>query len=211
MFMDVIRLPQRTEDLGPREIQRVNRLRRPLIDDAGSRQHLTNRRVKRAMAAGLVAAEVTSVLDWGCGYHPMRPYLPRDVAFAGVDIDPEVVAENRRHGLACHDPDDVGIASADAVVSVFVFHFRLPSAHVATMARLIGDDGFLLANVYRRDARSRARLIAAFRAHGLVVTREKDPAEAATAHEFWFVAPPAVTQNLADKVLHTVLRTMAGS
>jgi SAM-dependent methyltransferase len=215
MFMDVIRLPQRTEDLAPREIQRVNRLRRPLIDDAGSRQHATNRRVKRAMADGLVAAGVTGVLDWGCGYHPLRPYLPRDVAFAGVDIDPEVVAENRRHGLACYEPGDAEMQYADrplsAVVSVFVFHFRLPAAHVATMARLIGGDGFLLANVYRRDARSRARLITAFRQHGLVVTREKDPTEAATGHEFWFVARPAVTQNLADKVLHTVLRSMTGS
>ena len=214
MFMDVIRLPQRTEDLGPRDIQRVNRLRRPLIDDAGSRQHATNRLVKRAMADGLIAAGVTGVLEWGCGYHPLRPYLPRDVTFAGVDIDPEVVAENRRHGLACFPPGEAEVPFADrplsAVVSVFVFHFRLPSAHIATMARLLGTDAFLLANVYRRDEQSRGRLITAFRGHGLVVTREKDPAEAATGHEFWFVARPAVTQNLADKVLHTVRRSMTG-
>ncbi|MCA2217836.1 class I SAM-dependent methyltransferase [Jidongwangia harbinensis] len=213
MFMDVIRLPHRTEDLAPRQIQKVNRLRRPLIDDRGSRQHATNRRVKRAMADGLVAAGVTGVLDWGCGYHPLRPYLPRDVALVGVDIDPEVVAENRRLGLECYDPEDAALQYADrppsALVSVFVFHFRLPTAHIAAMAELVGTDGFLLANVYRRDEQSRGRLVTAFRERGLQVTREKDPTEAATGHEFWFLARPRVTGNLADKVLHTVLRGMA--
>jgi hypothetical protein len=211
IFMDVIRLPHRTEDLGFRQIQQVNRLRRPLIDDQASSQHATNRRVKRAMADGLSAAGASRVLDWGCGYHPLQPFLPGDVEFAAVDIDPEVVAENRLHGVHCHHPDDALMEYEgrpfDAVVSVFVFHFRLPTAHVDAMSRL---GRFVLANVYRRDEESRQRLAGAFRARGLVVTREVDPARAATGHEFWFIARPDVTRNLADKVLHTVVGSMTG-
>jgi hypothetical protein len=207
--MDVIRLPHRTEDLGFRQIQRVNRLRRPLIDDGSSPQHATNRRVKRAMAGGLLAAGATRVLDWGCGYHPLWPFLPGDVEYAAVDIDPEVVAENRQHGIDCYDPQDALLEFEGrpfrAVVSVFVFHFRLPQEHIDAMTRM-GD--FVLANVYRRDPSSRRDLAAAFRSRGLEVTREKDPTEAVTGHEFWFIADPAVTQNLADKVLHTVVRSM---
>ena len=209
--MDVIRLPHRTEDLGPRQIQRVNRLRRPLIDDGSSPQHATNRRVKRAMADGLVAAGAHRVLDWGCGYHPLRPFLPGDVEYAAVDIDPEVVAENRQHGIECYDPDDALLQFESrpfrAVVAVFVFHFRLPAAHIDAMTRL-GD--FILANVYRRDEESRRGLAGAFAARGLRVTREKDPTQAATGQEFWFVADPATTRDLADKVLHTVVRGMPG-
>jgi SAM-dependent methyltransferase len=207
--MDVIRLPRRTEDLGFRQIQQVNRLRRPLIDDHASSQHATNRRVKRAMADGLSAAGAGRVLDWGCGYHPLRPFLPGDTAFAAADIDPEVVAENRRHGIDCHHPDDALLEFEDrpfdAVVSVFVFHFRLPTAHIEAMSRL---GRFVLANVYRRDEASRTLLVGAFRSRGLIVTREKDPARAATGHEFWFIAEPSVTRNLADKVLHTVGQSM---
>jgi hypothetical protein len=209
MFMDVIRLPRRTEDLGFRQIQQVNRLRRPLIDDRASTWYATNSRVKRAMAEGLAAAGVRRVLDWGCGYHPLRPFLPDDTEFAAVDLDPEVVAENRLAGLDCHHPDDALIEYEhrpfDAVVSVFVFHFRLPTAHIDAMSRL---GGFVLANVYRRDEDSRRLLAGAFRARGLSVTRERDPAQAATGNEFWFIARPELTRNLADKALHAVTRAM---
>lgn len=207
--MDVIRLPHRTEDLCFRQIQQVNRLRRPLIDDHASTQHATNRRVKRAMADGLAVAGVRRVLDWGCGYHSLRPFVSDDTEFAAVDIDPEVVADNRAQGIACYHPDDALMEFEsrpfDAVVSVFVFHFRLPAAHLDAMSRL---GGFVLANVYRRDEDSRRLLTAAFRARGMVVTRERDPAQVANGHEFWFIGKPAVTENLADKVLHTVVRRM---
>jgi hypothetical protein len=69
---------------------------------------------------------------------------------------------------------------------------------------------FILANVYRRDEESRRGLAGAFAARGLRVTREKDPTQAATGQEFWFVADPATTRDLADKVLHTVVRGMQG-
>jgi hypothetical protein len=207
--MDVIRLPRRTEDLGPRQIQQVNRLRRPLIDDCGSPQHATNRRVKQAMADGLVAAGAGRVLDWGCGYHPLQPFLPGDVEYAAVDLDSEVVAENRMRGLVCHHPDDAlpefDGRPFDAVVSVFVFHFRLPATHLDAMA---GLGSFVLANVYRRDEASRSRLARAFRRRGLEVTREPDPTRAATGHEFWFIAGRDVTGDLAGKVLHTVGQSM---
>ena len=191
MFMDVIRLPHRTEDLGFRQIQQVNRLRRPLIDDQASSQHATNRRVKRAMADGLpppgragcwTGAAVTTRYSRSC---------PVTLSSQPSTSIPRWSRRTGRRAWTCHHPDDALMEFEgrpfDAVVSVFVFHFRLPAAHIDAMAHL---GGFVLANVYRRDEESRRRLERAFRARGLEVTREVDPAKAATGHEFWFIARP---------------------
>jgi SAM-dependent methyltransferase len=207
--MDVIYLSERTEDLNPRQIRRVNRLRRPLIDDDTSAQHATNQRVKAAMAAAVSSTEPTSVLDWGCGYHPIRTMLDPRTKFIGIDIDSDVIAHNIRNGIACVDADDVPKRLAgmtcDAIVSVFVFHFRLPHQHIESMVDAIGDAGYILANVYRRGAESRHKLTSVFEEHGLEVLVERDPTESATGNEFWFIARPARAAAVGRQVLDTAV------
>lgn len=213
--MDVILLADATEDLKPRQIRHVNRLRRPLIDDDTTEQHATNRRVKAAMAAAVMATGPGSVLDWGCGYHPMRDLLDRRIAFVGVDIDPDVIEENIRNGVECVHAKTVARTLAerrfDAVVSVFVFHFQLPHQHIESMVDAIGDRGFILANVYRRGPESRHKLASAFEERGLEVLVAQDPTKSATGNEFWFIASPARARDIGRLVLDTAVAGMRDS
>ncbi|SDY68264.1 Methyltransferase domain-containing protein [Micromonospora pattaloongensis] len=211
-FMDVILLPLTTEDLNTRQIREVNKLRRQLMLGDQSAQYATNHRVKSAMAAAVTRVGARSVLDWGCGYHPMRGLLEHRDHFVGVDIDPEVIADNLRHGVACLPAQDAPTMLAgmafDAIVSVFVFHFRMPPEHIESMVRLIGANGFILANVYRRSAESRQRLRRAFEARGLQVWTRTDPTRCAADHEFWLIASPRRAHEVAETVLDTTVERM---
>jgi hypothetical protein len=210
--MDVISLPLTTEDLNARQIREVNKLRRQLMIGGQSAQYATNHRIKSAMAAAVNGTGAHSVLDWGCGYHPMRGLLDRREHFVGVDIDPDVVADNLRHGVACLPahavPKMLAGMAFDAVVAVFVFHFRMPTEHIESMVRLIGANGFILANVYRRSPESRLRLMCAFQQRGLQVWCRTDPTNSAADHEFWFIASPRRAHEVGEAVLATTVERM---
>lgn len=189
-FMDSIYLDRPCEKLDVKKIQVLNEARRPLLDQ--SKVGSVNARVRSALARGLRAAAVRNVLEWGCGYHPMRELLA-DVGYAGLDVDPHVVAWNREQPMMQRCPvyeadrelKGIGAGSREAIVSSFVFHFRVPRVHVATMRRALTPDGIVLANVYRRSARSRRQLVDEFEQAGFRVRRMKDPAELCVDHEFW--------------------------
>ncbi|GIF78328.1 hypothetical protein Asi02nite_78460 [Asanoa siamensis] len=189
-FMDSIYLDRPSEKLDRESIQILNEVRRPLLDR--SEVAGVNARVRQALAAGAQAVAARSVLEWGCGYHPMHELLG-DVDYAAVDIDPGVVAHARGLGIGpVHLADrDLGdIAPADVIVSPFVFHFRIPRRHIATMRRVVGPAGFVLANVYRRSPRARRELENAFRDAGLLLERRRDPAQLCVEHEFWCLYAP---------------------
>jgi SAM-dependent methyltransferase len=131
--------------------------------------------------------------------------------YVGVDIDPSVVAQNRKDfpaepwyqadGELTHIADE----SQDAIVSSFVFHFRLTRHHMLTMRRILKPTGFILGNVYRRSPRSRQELALRFERVGLRVHRRKDEAELCTDHEFWCLVPdghphPEMTAGVLDEV-----------
>lgn len=211
-FMDVISVPQPTEELSVRQIREVNRLRRTLLDDTASPELLTNQRIKRAIASAAGNVGVKTVLDWGCGYHCLRPFIDPGVEFVGVDIDPDVVAHNRAAGIDCRHPSEFAKGQPDqafdAILSVFVFHFKLPANHIDTMVRLIGQDGFILANVYRRSAESRQKLRGAFLDRGVEVRTTPDPTESAAGNEFWFIAAAPGARELGDQVLAAAAASM---
>jgi hypothetical protein len=178
-----------------------------------SGQFDTNRRVKIAMAVALDKAAVRSVIEWGCGYHPLQPFLHQLDEFVGVDLDPEVVEEGTRTSAGrCIHTDEVATRLAgsrfDAIVSVFVFHFKLPVRHIEQMIELIGEDGFIFANVYRRSPESRYKLLSAFEERGLQVTYCADPTSAVSEHEFWFIAKPEKAATTGRAVLDAVAAAM---
>ncbi|GLY04332.1 MULTISPECIES: class I SAM-dependent methyltransferase [Actinoplanes] len=187
-FMDEIYLDRPCEKLSPKKIQVLNAARRPLLDRADVAQ--VNASVREALAGGVRASGATSVLEWGCGFHTMRELFP-GVSYAGVDIDPDVVRVARAEaaGVPFHQADQdlaaLPDASFDAIVSAFVFHFRLPRLHLATIHRVLRPEGFLLANVYRRSARSRRELVDELHRAGLRVERAPDQARLCADHEFW--------------------------
>jgi SAM-dependent methyltransferase len=189
-FMDLIYLDRPCDKLSVKKIQVLNAARRPLLQrqDIGA----VNSRVRLALAHGLRAAGARRVLEWGIGFHPMHELLG-DVSYCGVDIDPAVVEAARANhpGLPFHALDrdlaEIGDASSDAIVSAFVFHFRLSRLHLATMRRALTPSGILLANVYRRSMRSRRELVAEFNQAGMRVDRVRDAQELCVDHEIWCV------------------------
>ncbi|MEU4422701.1 class I SAM-dependent methyltransferase [Actinoplanes sp. NPDC024001] len=189
-FMDTIYLDRPCEKLSPKKIQVLNAARRPLLE-----RHevaAVNHRVRSVLARAIGVSQAGSVLEWGCGFHTMRD-LFGEVKYSGLDIDPAVVQFNRasagesRFYLADQDLPDIPDGGFDAVVSAFVFHFRLSRLHIATMQRVLAPGGVLLANVYRRTARSRRELIAEFEQAGMRVLRAPDEAKLCADHEFWCV------------------------
>lgn len=187
-FMDSIYLDRPCEKLDWKKIQILNEVRRPLLDhdEVGA----VNMRLRNAFARAVNAERPGRVLEWGCGYHPMHGLLA-DARYTGVDVDPVVITHNRTLNptklwlKADTDLTNIADESQDAIVSSFVFHFRISRYHMLTMRRALKPAGVLLANVYRRSPTSRRELASSFEQIGFNVHRIKDVAELCTDHEFW--------------------------
>lgn len=186
--MDSIYLDRPCDKLDLKKIRVLNEARRPLLEH--DRIGTINLRVRTALAQGLRVIDAQQVLEWGCGYHPMNELLGAS-GYSGTDIDPDVIAHNRRRypEASWHEADRnlLGIESGtqDAIVSAFVFHFRLSRLHIYTMRRVLKPTGVVLANVYRRSPGSRRDLVNMFESAGLRVHREKDTHRLCVDHEFW--------------------------
>jgi hypothetical protein len=185
-FMDVIMVPSPLETLQVEQIRVVNRLRRAVLSSRV--RSATNRVVRRKIAQFVGNEGWRDVIEWGCGYHSLRALLQPFVRLTCVDIDPDVVAWQRSQGQICWNPavDAVHLSTlkADAIVSVFVFHFRITSMHATMMHGALKADGVLVANVYRRSPASMARLATVFRNAGFVVVRRPDPDGLCVNHEY---------------------------
>lgn len=119
----------------------------------------TNLVVKNALAAGVSMTGPNQVLEWGCGYHSMVDLFPGVGRCTWVDLDPAVVRWQRSN--SCKD-------------SKPVFHFRITNSHIRTMRRLLKPNGYVLANVYKRNGQSREHLRRAFE-------------KLEMRQEFWFI------------------------
>ena len=210
-FMDSIYVADPLEELDARQIRRVNKLRRRLMRDDAVES--VNHRVKRAMAAAVNGSGARDVLEWGCGYSSLRPFLHTRGEFVAVDIDRSLLAVQRAQKVPFVAADDapqvLALASFDAVASVFVFHFKIPTGHIAAMVAALRPDGYLLANVYRRSLESRKQLAGAFETHGMQVLVAPDPAQCCAHHEFWLIARPHVAQTTGYRVLDAVTTAMS--
>jgi SAM-dependent methyltransferase len=207
-FMDSIYLDRPCEKLSPKKIRALNEARRPLLER--TEVAAVNDQVRSVLADGVRRSGARSVLEWGCGFHTMRDLLG-DMEYAGLDIDPAVVQFNRsnaggsRFYQADQDLSEIPDGGYDAIVSAFVFHFRLSRLHLETMRRVLAPGGVLLANVYRRSARSRRELIAGFARAGMSVERVDDDAKLCTDHEFWCVTHDGVPGGRRRAVLTVVV------
>jgi SAM-dependent methyltransferase len=187
--MDYIYVPLPTDELSEDQIEVVNELRERLIQS--DRITSANVAVKEKVAKFIEATDSHNVLEWGCGYRTLRPYLS-GVNYIGVDLDPKVVTYHKAQGgitclSAANTPLDLPSESFDAIPSVFVFHYRIPPEHISEMFRLIKPQGFLLANVYRRTRRSRKLLETSFLLQGFRVYRRKDRENLCHEHEYWLI------------------------
>ncbi len=213
-FMDAIYLDRPSEKLDVKSIQTLNAARRPLL--ARSDVNSTNAKVRSALATGVRAGGAKRVLEWGCGFHPMRSQL-RGIRYVGLDIDPHVIRHNslrvplpwqRPFVLADAELDRLDDDSFDAVVSAFVLHFRLSRLHIETMRRVLRPGGFVLANVYRRSPRSRRELRAAFERARFSVDVHPDPAAMCDGHEFWTMTADRAGADCAGRAVAAVLASI---
>jgi SAM-dependent methyltransferase len=195
--MDRIYLPVPTEALAPEQITLVNALRRTLMlrDEVGHANAIVTR-----MFANVIKSEgARDVLEWGCGYSSIEADLPPNVSLSCVDLDPQVVKWQSARGIRCHHTSQPLIrASFDAIVSIFVFHFRIADSHVRSIAGALRPTGFLLANIYRRDDASRATLRTQFERQDLTVISRDDPLGLCARHEFWAMSRTRTPNELAD-------------
>lgn len=189
-FMDRIYVPGRTEELNRDQVVIVNRLRLELIEEGAIEP--SNEEVKRKVGALAEEIGARSVLEWGCGFHPVFPYLGKGVkSYVATDIDATAVEAQRQGGVEALLCDEAGGLDRhfDLAVSVFVWHFDIPVDHLRTLRLLLGSDGVLFANVYRRTEESRVRLARAVAEAGLDLSRIDDPRRICRAHEYWVMTP----------------------
>ncbi len=186
-FMDFIYLPAPADDLTRDQLITVNRLRAHLVEMCLLAP--ANARVKDRLVNAIRTLGAGSVLEWGCGYRSIESRLSVDVSYTATDVDPDVVRYQTAHGTRCFLADELArevyMTEHDVVLGVFVFHFDIPDRHIAAMHRLLGPDGLVLANIYRRTKRSRAKLRDAFEAHRFRVLVRPDPDRLCRAHEYW--------------------------
>jgi SAM-dependent methyltransferase len=195
-FMDKIFVPAPLTHLTPVQIGVVNAIRERVLDLGTHR--VVNDKVKRTVAEFLERTRANPVLEWGCGYSSIGAYLPEaHVDYA--DVDSTVVDLQRAAGRRCYlaDVDDSEIPSLhyEAVISVFVWHFAVSVDHLSSMFRVLRHDGFVLANIYRRDHQSKAELAAEVRAAGFAVRRYSDRQRLCRNHEYWLMSKDAGKQS----------------
>jgi Methyltransferase domain len=198
-FMDRIYVPAPTELLSTEQVRVVNALRRQDVDTG--RIAPANQAVRRRFAALADVVRPRAVLEWGCGFHPFAADLPKDLRYIAVDIDPSVVAAGCQAGLQVTHPDDAPSGPFDLAVSIFVFHFDVPSRHLRVLADALAPEGLAVANVYRRSADSRARLARSVESAGLTLRRIADTDRLCRNHEYWIMTighdvPPEVLGTL---------------
>lgn len=185
-FMDLIFIPNSTERLTRHQTIMVNRLRASLINDHNI--DFTDRYVKSVFAE-VLNGTASRVIDWGCGFHPLFPGL-HTTDRLGVDIDPKVVTYHAEAGqnpviLVDDLVESVGDGWADAIASVFVFHFAISEYDAQEMNRVLSNDGYLCANVYRRSKDSRRQLREILDRAGIHVIVVSDPSCLCRNHEYW--------------------------
>lgn len=199
-FVDSIYVPGRMEDLSPSQVAVVNSLRLRLV--AGGYMSDVHTAVKGVFQSALGLIQPPAVLEWGCGYDPMNLRLPLSSRYVAVDLDPAVVEFQKKLRLETYEPLNPSLLSLhasaiDAIISVFVFQFRIPTGHVRIMRQLLADDGVVLANVYRRDGRSRQQLADLFYDEGFSLARTRDVQGLCDDHEYWLMAPDRSDRELS--------------
>jgi hypothetical protein len=184
-LLDSIYVPVPLECLTATQISVVNSLRRelPSVIDEGS----ANAIVKEKFVALIKDVGARNVLEWGCGYDSIAPWL-KDISYTAVDIDSEVVNTQDKQGVRCFHANDLlseDSKDVDVIPAIFVFQFCISRRHAASMAEALGPSGIIVANVYRRNRGSRRRLRKTLRSAGLAVYSRPDPEQLCSMNEYW--------------------------
>lgn len=204
-LMDYLYTPIPLERLTRGQIHVINMLREDLI--LGKYIGGTDNQIKDNFAEAIRSVGAERVLEWGCGFDSLRTRLP-GVDYGAIDIDPWVISYQRGKGTVCQLPEEVQeeiSGKINVIPSIFVFQFGITDHDVSVMSKVLADDGFVLANVYRRSPESRFRLRKKLTARGLNVVRRRDRQNLCKGNEYWLAS-----KKLTDRQSYAVLDSLSG-
>lgn len=187
-FMDHLYLPTPVHLISNDQMQVVNEARLRLIGEG--RASGAHYRVKELLVRFANSENVQRVLEWGCGVDGLADRLEAS-EYGATDLDASVLWRQGALGNSCVFPEDLadcwGDRKFDAILASFVFHFNITARDVEIMATSLTSDGFILANLYRRDQKARESLRAQFEAVGLQIDSHADPDHLCRGNSYWLI------------------------
>jgi len=184
-LLDYIYVPVPLERLTATQIGIVNSLRKQLPDTVDGSS--ANTIIKKKFVDLIKDVRAEKVLEWGCGYNSIEPWL-EGISYSAVDIDSEVVHTQEKRGSRCFHTNDIlpdEAQGVDVIPAIFVFQFCISRKDALNMARALGPAGIIIANVYRRTPRSRQALRMTLRSAGLAVFSRPDSERLCNTNEYW--------------------------
>jgi len=190
-FMDFIYLPAPTEELTVAQTVIVNTLR-----------HRYRRRVEWSLntyVRGLLCRindqlAPASVIELGVGFNPLYNSFALQFEYLCLDLDELAVTAARGRGLRAdlfRDESKLSMPdnAVDAILAAYVLHFALSANQLDELARVLSPEGYLIGNVYRRSAVSRAALLASLQDRDFFVQSRR--LRGGEGHELWIASPDA--------------------
>lgn len=98
------------------------------------------------------------LLDYGAGYDPITNYTNYNGTFHSYDIDNSSLNKLSKPMNPTMDLSTFEDGYFDLVISIFVFHFEISVREIKELSRIINKNGLLIANMHRRNDKSKSTL-----------------------------------------------------
>lgn len=187
-IMNVFLLPCEPWKLQREQIIVINRHRDLLFHE--DQQFTLNRQLRQFFTNFIKTVRPRSVVELGCGKHPLSDDLADTYTYRGVDIDPDAVSFNRRNGVSCYsDAEAVRINEVvDIVVALFVFHFGIPQVLLSHYRKLLSPAGLVAFNLNRVSSTFRRETEAFLDEMRLAYTTVRNPVPALKGNTIYLSA-----------------------
>lgn len=206
-FMDSLYIREENLHLlPPEDVTSLCRARSNNIDLIGGANH----RVKEIFRKYLEIASPRIVFELGAGTLPLMTAAPTGMTYILSDADPAAGEVSDGENFCVFSRSDYKLSYEDnyfdLVVAVFVFQFRVYQQQIKELYRCIGDNGVILANVYRRPQYSRADLVKEFEDFGFSVLILNDPERLCKEHEYWIIGKNEGSNSVAASIFGSIIR-----
>ncbi|HUI28711.1 MAG TPA: methyltransferase domain-containing protein [Candidatus Acidoferrales bacterium] len=209
-FMDFIYISKSAEELSEDEVLAVNKLREQFIQKMPHWE--INISVRAKFLRVIDSLVINSVLEIGPDSNPLFPdsghkfkeYFTADLDLESVDLLSSKGIKSFHFNL--NAPLPLPDSSIDLVVALFVFQFPISIQQIKEIRRVVKPDGAVMANVYRRDQRSRDELRAQFLEVGLHCKVIPDGSHLCRDHEYW-----CLSVNEDSNLLRVVIEGMTNN
>ena len=188
-FIDIIYIPTKTELLTNEQIIDINDLRNKYFHSLINKD--VNEHVRKVVSDTVKRVSAQTILEFGAGYRPLfHAESFNHFTYYIADLNPKAVSECKSKGFDSFLFNDNSLLplsdeSIDLVFSIFVFQFRISFNQIKEFSRILRKKGVILANVYRRNFKSKSNLLKAFNKEGFYFDIISDPEKICKNHEYW--------------------------